>query len=77
MLSLLLSFKNVLEAVWISPGPVQRGFLGASSEWSWQSKSPSHSHELSMRQRPLAQRNSVGPHVGYSAGAAEETVEAK
>lgn len=46
---------------------MQRGFLGASSDWSWQSKSPSHSHELWIRQRPLAQRNSLGLHVGYSA----------
>uniref|UniRef100_A0A8B9FTS3 Uncharacterized protein n=1 Tax=Amazona collaria TaxID=241587 RepID=A0A8B9FTS3_9PSIT len=45
-----------------------RGFLGASSEWSWQSNSPSHSHCRLLRQRPLAQRNSWGPHVGYSAG---------
>lgn len=50
------------------PGLVQRGFLGASSEWSWQSNSPSHSHCLLLRQRPLAQRNSWGPQVGYSAG---------
>lgn len=50
------------------PGLVQRGFLGASSEWSWQSNSPSHSHCRLLRQRPLAQRNSWGPQVGYSAG---------
>lgn len=50
------------------PGLVQRGFLGASSEWSWQSNSPSHSHCLLLRHRPLAQRNSWGPQVGYSAG---------
>lgn len=45
---------------------MQRGFLGASSERSWQSNSPSHSHFFWLRQRPLAQRNSSGPHVGYS-----------
>lgn len=50
------------------PGLLQRGFLGASSEWSWQSNSPSHSHCRLLRQRPLAQRNSWGPQVGYSAG---------
>uniref|UniRef100_A0A672UUJ9 Uncharacterized protein n=1 Tax=Strigops habroptila TaxID=2489341 RepID=A0A672UUJ9_STRHB len=38
------------------------------SAWSWQSNSPSHSHCRLLRQRPLAQRNSWGPHVGYSAG---------
>lgn len=45
---------------------MQCGFLGASSEPSWQSNSPSHSHFFWLRQRPLAQRNSSGPHVGYS-----------
>lgn len=49
------------------PGLVQCGFLGASSLWSWQSFSPSHSHWRELRQRPLAQRNSLGPQVGYSA----------
>lgn len=49
-----------------SPGLVQCGFLGASSLWSWQSFSPSHSHWRELRQRPLAQRNSLGPQVGYS-----------
>lgn len=52
---------------WMLPESVQRGFLGASSERSWQSNSPSHSHFFWLRQRPLAQRNSSGPHVGYSA----------
>lgn len=50
------------------PGLVQCGFLGASSLWSWQSFSPSHSHWRELRQRPLAQRNSLGPQVGYSRG---------
>lgn len=49
-----------------TPESVQRGFLGASSERSWQSNSPSHCHFFWLRQRPLAQRNSSGPHVGYS-----------
>lgn len=53
------------ERKWI-PESVQRGFLGASSERSWQSNSPSHSHFFWLRQRPLAQRNSSGPHGGYS-----------
>lgn len=53
---------------WCPPGLVQCGFLGASSLWSWQSFSPSHSHCRELRQRPLAQRNSVGPQVGYSEG---------
>lgn len=50
------------------PGLVQCGFMGASSLWSWQSFSPSHSHWRELRQRPLAQRNSLGPQVGYSGG---------
>lgn len=54
--------------VWGPPGLVQCGFLGASSLWSWQSFSPSHSHWRELRQRPLAQRNSLGPQVGYSGG---------
>lgn len=51
---------------------MQRGFLGASSERSWQSNSPSHSHFFWLRQRPLAQRNSSGPHVGYSTSQQED-----
>lgn len=50
------------------PELVQCGFLGASSLWSWQSFSPSHTHWRELRQRPLAQRNSLGPQVGYSGG---------
>lgn len=48
------------------PGPLQFGFLGASSEWSWQSNSPSHSQDFWIRQRPLSQRNSLALQAGYS-----------
>lgn len=48
------------------PGSLQWGFKGASSERSWQSNSPSHSQFFCFRHWPLAQRKSLGPHVGYS-----------
>ncbi len=49
-----------------SPESVQIGFLGASSDWSLQSNSPSHSQFFCFRHWPLAQRKSFGPHVEYS-----------
>lgn len=59
------SSRVVLMCLFI-PGPLQFGFLGASSEWSWQSNSPSHSQDFWIRQRPLSQRNSLALQAGYS-----------